>query len=211
MITEMEGLRKDGNIFPIELSVSMWKVRDKKFYSGIVRDITKRKQLELELEKLATTDRLTQVFNRTKFHEVIKKELERAKRYSHSLSMIMFDIDHFKKVNDTYGHTVGDYVLQTLTQIVKENLREIDYLVRWGGEEFIIITPETDIEKAEVLAERIRKGTENYIFDQVGAITISLGVAQLKKDDTEDTFIKRVDDAMYLAKQKGRNRVEVSV
>ena len=125
--------------------------------------------------------------------------------------MIMFDIDHFKKVNDTYGHTVGDYVLQTLTQIVRENLREIDYLVRWGGEEFIIITPETDIEKAEVLAERIRKATENYIFDQVGAITISLGVAQLKKDDTEDTFIKRVDDAMYLAKQKGRNRVEVSV
>jgi diguanylate cyclase (GGDEF)-like protein/PAS domain S-box-containing protein len=210
-ITEMEGLRKDGNIFPMELSVSMWKVRDKKVYSGIVRDITKRKQLELELEKLATTDRLTQVFNRTKFHEVIKKELERAKRYSHSLSMIMFDIDHFKKVNDTYGHTVGDYVLQTLTQIVKENLREIDYLVRWGGEEFIIIAPETDIEKAEVLAERIRNGTENYIFDQVGAITISLGVAQLKKDDTEDTFIKRVDDAMYLAKQRGRNRVEVSV
>jgi len=210
-ITEMEGLRKDGNVFPMELSVSMWNVRDKKFYSGIVRDITKRKQLELELEKLATTDRLTQVFNRTKFHEAIKKELERAKRYSHSLSMIMFDIDHFKKVNDTYGHTVGDYVLQTLTQIVKESLREIDYLVRWGGEEFIIITPETDIEKAEVLAERVRKGTEKYIFDQVGAITISLGVAQLKKDDTEDTFIKRVDDAMYLAKQKGRNRIEVSI
>jgi diguanylate cyclase (GGDEF)-like protein len=134
-----------------------------------------------------------------------------AKRYSHSLSMIMFDIDHFKKVNDTYGHTVGDYVLQTLTEIVKESLRETDYLVRWGGEEFIIIAPETDIEKAEVLAERIRKGTEKYIFDQAGAITISLGVAQLKKDDTEDTFIKRVDDAMYLAKQNGRNRVEVSV
>lgn len=210
-ITEMEGLRKDGNVFPIELSVSMWKVKEKTFYSGIVRDITKRKQLELELEKLATTDKLTQVFNRIKFHEIMKKEMERAKRYGHSLSLIMFDIDHFKKVNDTYGHNVGDYVLQTLTQIVKERLREIDYLVRWGGEEFIIIAPETDIEKAEVLAERIRKGTENYVFDQVGAITISLGVAQLQKDDTEDTVIKRVDDAMYLAKQKGRNRVEVSV
>ncbi|MFZ3137929.1 MAG: diguanylate cyclase [Thermodesulfovibrionales bacterium] len=210
-ITEMRGLRKDGNDFPIELSVAMWKIGDETFYSGIIRDITNRKQLENELEKLATTDRLTQVFNRTKFHEVMKTELERVKRYNHPLSMVMFDIDHFKKVNDTYGHTVGDYVLQTLTQIVKEKLREIDSLVRWGGEEFIIIAPETDIEKAEVLAERIRKGTENYIFDQVGAITISLGVAQLKKDDTEDTFIKRVDDAMYLAKQKGRNRVEVSV
>ncbi|MBM4146812.1 MAG: diguanylate cyclase [Nitrospira sp.] len=210
-INEKQGLRKDGSVFPIEFSVSMWVIKDKTFYSGIIRDITKREQMKHELEKLATTDRLTQVYNRTKFHEVIKRELERAKRYGHSLSMIMFDIDHFKKVNDTYGHTVGDYVLQTLTQIVKERLRGIDSLVRWGGEEFIIIAPETDIEKAEVLAERIRKGTEQYIFDKVGAITISLGVAQFKKEDTEDTFIKRVDDAMYLAKQKGRNRVEVSV
>ena len=210
-ITEMRGLRKDGNDFPIELSVAMWKIGDKTFFSGIIRDITKRKQLENELEKLATTDRLTQVFNRTKFHEVMKIELERVKRYNHPLSMVMFDIDHFKKVNDIYGHSVGDYVLQTLTQIVREILREIDYLVRWGGEEFIIITPETNIEKAEVLAERIRRATEDYTFDQAGKITISLGVAQFKKNDTEDTFIKRVDDAMYQAKQKGRNRVKVGV
>jgi diguanylate cyclase (GGDEF)-like protein/PAS domain S-box-containing protein len=210
-ITEMHGLRKAGNEFPIELSVAMWRTDKQTFYSGIVRDITKRKLLESELGKLAITDKLTQVFNRTKFHEVIKTELERAYRYDHPLSLVMFDIDNFKKINDTYGHAVGDYVLQTLAQIVKENLREIDYLVRWGGEEFIIITPETDLEKAKVLAERVRKAIEDYRFNKAGKITISLGVTKFITDDTEDTIVKRADDAMYKAKQKGRNRVEVSV
>jgi diguanylate cyclase (GGDEF)-like protein/PAS domain S-box-containing protein len=209
-IIEMQGLRKNRDIFPIELSVSMWKADKQTFFSGIIRDITKRKTLEIELEKLASTDILTQTYNRKKFQEVIRKELERAKRYNHSLSMIMFDIDHFKQVNDTHGHITGDRVLQTLTDIVRKNLREIDYLARWGGEEFIVITPETNVQRAEVLAERIRKATEEYSFDTVGTITISLGVAEMKESDTEDSFIKRVDDAMYLAKQKGRNRVEVS-
>ena len=210
-ITEMHGLRKDGNDFPIELSVAMWRVGEKVFYSGIVRDITERKQLENKFERLATIDELTQVFNRTKFQEVIKIELERAKRYNHPLSMLMFDIDHFKAINDTYGHSVGDYVLQTLAQIAKENLREIDYLVRWGGEEFIIIAPETDLERAKALAERIRTAIENYRFDQAGKITISFGVTEFKENDTDDTFIRRADDAMYKAKEKGRNRVEVNV
>jgi len=180
-------------------------------YDGLIEDITERKQLENKLERLATIDELTQVYNRTKFQEVIKSELERAKRYNHPLSMLMFDIDHFKAINDTYGHSVGDYVLQTLAQIAKENLREIDYLVRWGGEEFIIIAPETDLGRAKALAERIRTAIENYRFDQAGKITISFGVTEFKESDTEDTFIRRADDAMYKAKEKGRNRVEVNV
>jgi diguanylate cyclase (GGDEF)-like protein len=180
-------------------------------YGGLIEDITERKQLENKLERLATIDELTQVYNRTKFQEVIKSELERAKRYNHPLSMLMFDIDHFKAINDTYGHSVGDYVLQTLAQIAKENLREIDYLVRWGGEEFIIIAPETDLGRAKALAERIRTAIENYRFDQTGKITISFGVTEFKENDTEDTFIRRADDAMYKAKEKGRNRVEVNV
>jgi len=180
-------------------------------YDGLIEDITERKQLENKFERLATIDELTQVFNRTKFQEVIKIELERSKRYNHPLSMLMFDIDHFKAINDTYGHSVGDYVLQTLAQIAKENLREIDYLVRWGGEEFIIIAPETDLGRAKALAERIRTAIENYRFDQAGKITISFGVTEFKESDTEDTFIRRADDAMYKAKEKGRNRVEVNV
>ncbi len=208
-ITEMQGLRKDGSVFPIELSVSMWKTDQGMFFSGIIRDISNRKKLESELEIMATTDKLTQAFNRTKFYKVIKNEFERARRYGHPLSMVMFDIDHFKRINDTYGHSVGDYVLQTLTRIVSENLREVDYLIRWGGEEFNIITPDTDIKRAEVLADRIRKAVESYRFDQAGTLTISLGVAQFMADDNEDTFVKRADDAMYVAKNKGRNRVEV--
>jgi len=180
-------------------------------YDGLIEDITERKQLENKFERLATIDELTQVFNRTKFQEVIKIELERAKRYNHPLSMLMFDIDHFKAINDTYGHSVGDYVLQTLAQIAKENLREIDYLVRWGGEEFIIIAPETDLGRAKALAERIRTAIENYRFDQAGKITISFGVTEFKENDIEDSFIRRADDAMYRAKEKGRNRVEVNV
>ena len=189
----------------------MWNIGEKTFYSGIVRDITKRKRLESELQTLATTDTLTQVFNRIKYDEIVKREIERAKRYNHPLSLIMFDIDHFKMVNDTYGHAVGDYVLQALTHIVKLDLRETDYLVRWGGEEFVIIAPDTDIERAEILAERVRKSAEEYKFERVGTVTVSFGVTQFTKNDTEDTFIKRTDDALYAAKRMGRNRVEVIV
>lgn len=209
--TEMHALRKNGDIFHVELSVSMWKAGEEYYYSGIVRDITKRKNLESELKKLAVTDTLTQVFNRTKYYEIMKRETERTKRYDHPLSIIMFDIDHFKKVNDIYGHAVGDYVLRTLTQIVKKNLRETDYLVRWGGEEFIIIAPDTDLKKAEILAERNRKASEKYKYDRAGTITVSFGVTQFIKDDNEETVIKRADDALYEAKRKGRNRVEVNV
>jgi diguanylate cyclase (GGDEF)-like protein/PAS domain S-box-containing protein len=208
---EMQALRKNGEKFPIELSIAMWNVGEKTFYSAIVRDITKRKRLESELQTRATTDTLTQVFNRIKYDEIVKREIERAKRYNHPLSLIMFDIDHFKMVNDTYGHAVGDYVLQALTQIVKLDLRETDYLVRWGGEEFVIIAPDTDIERAEILAERVRKSAEEYKFERVGTVTVSFGVTQFAKNDTEDTFIKRTDDALYAAKRMGRNRVEVIV
>jgi diguanylate cyclase (GGDEF)-like protein/PAS domain S-box-containing protein len=209
--TEMHALRKNGDVFPIELSVAMWKSGEDYYYSGILRDITKRKKLESKLETLAVTDTLTQVFNRIKYYEIMKRETERTKRYDHPLSIIMFDIDRFKEVNDTYGHTVGDYVLRTLTQIVKKNLRETDYLVRWGGEEFIIIAPDTDLKKAKILAERNRKASEKYKYDHAGQITVSFGVTQFMKDDNEDTVIKRADDALYEAKRKGRNRVEVNV
>ena len=209
-INEMSGLRKTGDTFPIELSVAMWRVGKETFFSGIVRDITKRKQMESDMQILATTDTLTHVFNRIKYAELMAREIERVRRYNHPLSIIMFDIDNFKKVNDTYGHMVGDTVLCSLTQIVKENLRETDFLVRWGGEEFVIIAPETDLPRAEKLAERIRLATESYRFDQVERVTISLGVAQFHQDDTEDAFIKRADNAMYTAKKNGRNRVEVA-
>jgi len=114
-------------------------------------------------------------------------------------------------VNDVYGHDVGDYVLKALSQIAKKNIREIDYLIRWGGEEFLVIVLDTDLKGAEMMAEKIRHAIGNYSFEKVGRVTVSFGVTQYQEKDTEETFMKRVDDALYKAKEKGRDRVEVVV
>lgn len=199
-----------GNKIPIIKTVVPITMKNRTYLLESFIDITDRKRMDEQIQKLATTDGLTQAFNRTKFESILTSELERSKRYTHPLSMILFDIDHFKVINDTYGHVVGDYVLKTLAQIVTKKLRGIDSLVRWGGEEFIILAPGTDINKAQVLAERIRKEIERYKFDNVGKVTISSGVTEFTVNDTKDSFIKRADDTMYKAKKKGRNRVEVS-
>jgi diguanylate cyclase (GGDEF)-like protein/PAS domain S-box-containing protein len=180
-------------------------------YDGLIEDITGRKVAEEELKRLATTDKLTGAYNRIKFQEIIDREIERVKRHNQPLSMIIFDIDHFKAVNDSYGHSAGDCALMTIADIVRENIRKIDYFVRWGGEEFMIISSETNLDDAYALAERIRGIIENYTFEAVGKITVSFGVTEFKENDTENSFVKRADDAMYLAKRKGRNLVEVTV
>ena len=206
--TERLLINKKCERIPILKTVVPITIKKRKYLLESFIDISDRKRMEQELEKLAVTDSLTQAYNRTKFEEVIKREMERARRHGMPLSLAMFDVDHFKEVNDTYGHDAGDYVLKTLTQIARKNIRDIDYVVRWGGEEFIVIALDTDSEGAHVLAEKIRKAIEKYTFDEVGRITVSFGITQFKKDDTEDTFVKRTDDAMYHAKEKGRNRVE---
>jgi diguanylate cyclase (GGDEF)-like protein len=111
----------------------------------------------IDLEKLATTDKLTGAYDRIKFEEIIEKGIERVRRYRRPFSMIMFDIDHFKEVNDNYGHNVGDYVLRTIADFVRENIRILDYFVRWGGNEFIIIVSDNKCDQAYPLAEKIRK------------------------------------------------------
>jgi len=161
-----------------------------------------------ELEKLATTDKLTGAYNRIKFEEIIAREIERFRRYHRPFSLIMFDIDDFKKVNDNYGHNDGDYVLKTVADFVRENIRTLDYFVRWGGEEFLIICSDSKLNEAGVVAEKIRKIVEGYVFDQVGKLTISLGVIEALDSDTDDSLLKRVDDAMYKAKREGGNRTE---
>jgi diguanylate cyclase (GGDEF)-like protein len=180
-------------------------------YDGLIEDITERKLAEEELKRLASTDKLTEAYNRTKFNEIIEREIERVKRYNQPLSIIIFDIDRFKEVNDRYGHSAGDHVLKTIADIVRENIRKIDYFVRWGGEEFMIISSETNLKEACVLAERIREAIESYTFEDVGKVTVSLGLTESKENDTKDSLIKRADDAMYEAKKKGRNLVEVTV
>jgi diguanylate cyclase (GGDEF)-like protein/PAS domain S-box-containing protein len=210
---EYRFIRKDGVIrYFLEKGTPLYgKDGDPLYIDGVIFDITEYKQAEMELKRLAAIDKLTGIFNRTKFDELIEREIGRAQRYNKPLSMIMFDIDNFKKVNDTYGHSVGDYVLKTLAKIVGRAIRKIDYLVRWGGEEFLIILPENNLEKAQALAERLRIIIESYTFDKVGTITVSLGVAEFKKGDTEDILVKNSDSAMLKAKREGKNRVKVHI
>jgi diguanylate cyclase (GGDEF)-like protein/PAS domain S-box-containing protein len=205
-------VRRDGTV--IWIRNTMVPYRDEKGlimrYDGLIEDISERKLAEEELKRLATTDKLTGAYNRTKFNEIIGREIERVRRYNQPLSIIIFDIDRFKRVNDRYGHSAGDYVLRTIADIVRDSIRKIDYFVRWGGEEFMIISSETNLKEAHALAERIRVIIESYMFKDIGKVTVSFGVTEFNENDTENSLIKRADDAMYEAKKKGRNRVEVT-
>ncbi|MCL4458075.1 MAG: sensor domain-containing diguanylate cyclase [Nitrospirae bacterium] len=178
-------------------------------YDGLISDITERKMIEEKLVELAERDPLTNIYNRRKFYNFLEDEIERAKRYKRPLSLIMFDIDYFKKVNDMYGHDVGDKVLIIIADIVAANIRRIDVFGRLGGEEFGILVSDTAIEGSKALAEKVKGKIESHNFDVAGKVTISIGVTEYKDDDTSDSFLKRVDDALYMAKDKGRNRVEV--
>ena len=120
---------------------------------------------------------------------------------------MMFDIDYFKRVNDKFGHDVGDKVLFTLSSIVKDSLREIDFIGRYGGEEFMVVMPHTSIEDAKSISERIRIVVENYTFEVIGALTISIGVVELQSDESSETLFKRLDDLLYYSKGSGRNRL----
>lgn len=159
-------------------------------------------------EILAITDRLTGLFNRLKLDQTFSSEFERCQRYNHPLSVVICDLDHFKSVNDTFGHQVGDEVLKEISKILKENVRTIDIPGRWGGEEFLVICPETDLNGARVLAEKIRQAVEVYSFPTVGHKTASFGVAELSSADSMETLTQRSDEALYRAKSAGRNRVE---
>lgn len=163
-----------------------------------------------EKDYLPKTDLLTEVPNRMSFNEELSRELKRKARHPGNLSIIMFDIDHFKAVNDTFGHSRGDQVLKEISRIVSENIRETDFFARWGGEEFIILLPESSLEEAVNLAEKLLGKLEQNKFPVVGKITASFGVAQMCKGDIGETLTQRVDKALYKAKYKGRNRVEAS-
>ncbi len=176
-----------------------------------IRDITDRKEVEKKLHTMATTDELTNLWNRRYFMQSVSQEIERAKRYKQYFSVMMLDIDHFKKVNDTQGHAAGDAVLQHLASIIKKNLRRLDIPGRIGGEEFGIILPSTNLEKAALLAERLRKDIENspaYYNGNEIAFTVSIGVTNYHHRLSKvDELLKIVDDALYKAKDHGRNRV----
>ena len=161
-----------------------------------------------ELELLSITDMLTGLHNRRKLDEALQNEFHRTNRSAHHFAMIILDLDHFKYVNDTYGHLVGDKVLVDVASILQQQVRKVDIVGRWGGEEFLIICPNTEAEGILALAEKIRLKIAGHNFPEVGTRTASFGVAIWKPEDTINTLITRADDALYKAKKGGRNRVE---
>jgi len=160
------------------------------------------------VSRLAIKDPLTDAFNRRRLFDELHKEIERSTRYERPLCIIMFDIDYFKHINDTYGHPVGDNVLKEIVSVAKEDIRKIDLMARYGGEEFVILLPETKIESAIEVAEKLREKIQNHKFEHIEGVTCSFGVTEYAGGEDVDSFIKRMDDALYTAKRNGRNRVE---
>ena len=182
------------------------KIRDDRYqvtFYNISRVIAEKDAIT----KVAQKDELTQIFNRTKFNSILSLALRNAEIYNEPFTIILFDIDHFKQVNDDYGHNVGDQVLIQLSSLIKSQLRSQDTFARWGGEEFIILSESAVQNDAYILAERLRETIKTFPFDVIGNLTCSFGLSQCEKNDTATTILKRADDALYKAKKSGRNKV----
>ncbi|OOC49213.1 PAS domain S-box protein [Thioalkalivibrio versutus] len=206
---EVWNRRKDGRIFPLHEIVTA--IRDAsgviEYYIAMFHDISRQKELEAALEYQAFYDTLTDAANRGHFEALLEQEARRAERYADPCSLVMLDLDHFKRINDTHGHDIGDEVLRRVVATAGERLRQSDVLGRWGGEEFMVMLPSTRAEDACRLAEDLRRQVAALDLPRVGQVTISLGVAECRRGEAIKDWIKRADDAMYRAKHSGRNRV----
>lgn len=230
---QMEYLCKDGSSYWCDVMATPILAEDGSLLEllGVSRDISEHKRFENELKqakaatealnralaaaneqlsRMASTDRLTGLWNRRHFEEAVTHEMIKADRYQHPLSMLIFDIDHFKAVNDRYGHLAGDRVLVELSQIARQQTRDSDLLARWGGEEFVILMPETGPNDATTVAEKIRTTFASHRFPDLGTVTASFGIAAFRFSESLDRWISRADGALYEAKQAGRNRVQLA-
>ncbi|WP_415897957.1 diguanylate cyclase [Neptuniibacter sp. QD72_48] len=202
---------KDGAVVPIRLSAAIVD-KDEGGSIGFFHDLTERQSLEQQLHKLSVTDELTGLFNQRHFYTVMAQELDRAKRYNHPLSLICFDLDNFKKVNDSLGHLEGDRVLRLIGEILRETLRASDVAVRYGGDEFMVLLPETDIDAAAKTSERIRmmfnskcSFSVDHDTDSLIKVSVSLGVTETNGMENPDQIVQRSDLAMYESKSSGGN------
>lgn len=210
----IQGLRADGVEFPVSVSIlKSYKGSDTALVA-IVRDITEQKKLEDDLVKLASTDPLTGIYNRRTFLRRAEEECARAGRYGHPMTFAMIDIDHFKAINDTYGHAVGDRAICHVVNILSSGLRKPDILGRWGGEEFALILPETAQEPGLITAQRLKQCVENSPItcetekSETIQLTVSIGLSGYNKDkEPLEALINRADQALYHAKRTGRNKV----
>ena len=208
------SVEKDSNTYFYIVQVSPIRNERHEFIGHVIVlvDITDRKKAEMELERLARTDVLTDVTNRRHFFELAEIEFERFKRYGHPLGIMLLDIDHFKQVNDSYGHLAGDFVLMSVATECKKHIRTTDIFARYGGEEFICLLYEVDPEKARETAERIRRFIEvmPVAFDGKSIhVTASFGLAFAQVDQTLEKVIDLADQCLYKSKRDGRNRVTI--
>jgi len=208
----VRALRKDGSEIDIEVSISKIKVCNEIEMTAVIRDISERTRFIEQLQKAATHDSLTGIFNRRHGAAILSNEIQRCRRFKHQLSVAMIDLDRFKEINDTYGHAYGDLVLNLVVATLTKTLRDPDTLCRLGGEEFLINLPETALDNALLWAERARKTIESEMIRLSEtpelSITASFGLASLSSHDTTtDKLLKRADDALYRAKNSGRNQV----
>lgn len=179
--------------------------------SRMEQECTLLKQQVLEKHEQTLSDVLTGIRNRLAYEEYIKTEIDRFKRYGRPVSLLVLDLDNFKHVNDTHGHSVGDKALRFIANVLAKNIRSVDFLARYGGEEFVVILPELTITEARKTAEKICKAVQasKFVFKDIDIeMTISGGAAEIHKDDTAETFFERADNALYVAKERGRNRIE---
>lgn len=176
-------------------------------YRALEKEMAERKKAQTQLEMLATTDPLTRLYNRRKFEALLDHELARCRRYADDFAIILFDVDHFKRINDQHGHDIGDAVLQFLADLIRAQLRKSDAVARWGGEEFITLVSEADTDIALAVAEKLRRAVEAGQFPHQLQMTVSLGIALARRNDTAASLIKRADQALYTAKREGRNRI----
>lgn len=216
-VVETDGLHKSGRRIPVSLTFSPVHDRDDMLsgWAVICSDLTNQKEAEQELKRLATTDMLTGLANRLSFHERAGSEISRARRYKRPLVVIMADIDHFKRINDRYGHATGDAALRAVATALQDTLRGAgDFVARLGGEEFAILVPEACGESAAILAERLRSAIERVtvpVGERHIAVSASFGVAEWHAaEKTLDAALSRADAALYRAKAEGRNRVALA-
>lgn len=207
----VRGLRRDGTEFSIEVTISKINVDDRVEMTAVIRDISERNKLMEELVTASQEDSLTNLYNRRQFTKILTKEISRAQRYLRPFSLFMLDIDYFKNINDKYGHDAGDEVLVRLSGILKHNTRESDSVCRWGGEEFLVLMPETHEETTYDLAEKLRQKIAEAPFEFNGVktqITVSIGITTFRGGDIDvETTVSTVDELMYQAKHAGRNTI----
>lgn len=222
LLHEVQFVCKDGSPKWVEVTAKRLFYNGKFVgYIGTTRDVSEKKEYEYQLnkyigelkklnaklKKTATTDILTGAFNRRKFEDDVSMLIRKNEKKDVEFSLIFFDIDHFKSVNDLFGHKTGDIVLQRISELVLKNIRRGDRLFRWGGEEFIIVLPKSDLEIAKIVAGKIRNLIQDKDFGVGRKITVSLGVCEYKANENIDQIVSRLDNILYQAKMQGRNTV----